>query len=192
MANDVNKAFEVDSDGILIEDGPYVIGGSASPVGIDAPLKTIYIQEETDGIKIWKHFTTNPNDWQTTNSEIYANSPPPLVLSHNGTLSNNQLVGYTNLANNAVVVGFKSKLLRITCVTRNTTPDYSLDFFDGEADGGNNNGFYRFTVANATPIEGFVTGSPTFDAGDRLGIYYRDEGVNANDLNLVLFFEAIE
>lgn len=37
------KAFEVDSNGILIEDGPHITGGSATPV-YNALVPTLYIQ----------------------------------------------------------------------------------------------------------------------------------------------------
>lgn len=191
MANNSDKAFETD-DGFTIKDGPFITGGTSSPVGLDAPVGTIYIQTATDGVKLWKHFTTNVADWKTLNEEVFGISPPGIVITHNGTMSRNQLVGYSNLANNAFVVGFKSKLAKITTVNKRTGADYALDFFDGESDGGNNNGFFRHTVVNNSPLVADVTGSPTFNAGDRLGIYYRDTGLNASDLNLTLFFEAVE
>lgn len=186
-----DKSYEVDN-GFTVKDGPSITGGSSSPIGLDRPTSTIYIQTEATGIKIWRHFSTNVNDWQTINQEIYSTTLPSIVLSHNANISNNQLIGYTNLANNAVVVGSKSKLSKLTSVNANSIADYSLDFFNGVSDGGNNNGFFRHTVVNNSPLSATVTGSPIFNPGDRIGIYYRDEGQNAKDLNVVLLFEAIE
>lgn len=196
MAIDDNSYDNAQSvnDGLIVDEeggGPFFTGGSASPVGLDLPVSTLYTQVLASGVILWKHNSTDINDWSPITAEIFGASPPPMVLSHNGTVSNNQLVGYTNLANNPIVVGFRSRLNRVTVSSGNTNPDYSLDFFDGSADGGNNNGFHRHTVVNASPNLSIVSGGPVFEAGDLLGIYYRDEGQNANDLNVGLFFEAV-
>lgn len=135
---------------------------------------------------------TDVDEWiRNRPAEIIAGIVPPLLLVHNATMNNNQLVGYTNLVNNPVVLGISCKLVRITVSTGTTNSDFALDFFGTESDAGDNNGFFRATVVNALPNFFVVTGSPTFNAGDKMGIYYRDQGDNANDLALALYFEAV-
>lgn len=186
-----DRAFESE-DGFLVSgDGPFFTGGAASPVGLDLPISTLYTQVLASGVVLWKHNSSDPNDWNPITTEIFAASPPPQIVVHNGTLSNNQLVGYSNLANIVIVVGYRCRLNRVTAVNGNSSADFSLDFFDGASDGGNNNGFHRHTCVNASPNLSIVSGGPTLEPGDPLGIYYRDEGSNANDLALGLFFEAL-
>lgn len=191
--NSFKNAHSV-SDGMIVDEengGPFYTGGAASPVGLDLPVSTLYTQVLSTGVILWKHNSTDPDDWSPITAEIFSSSPQPMVLNHNGTVSNNQLVGYTNLSNNPIVVGFRSRLNRITAISRKGNADYSLDFFEGASDGGNNNGFHRHTVVNNSPLLSIVSGGPVFEAGEILGIYYRDEGQNANDLNVGLFFEAV-
>jgi len=150
----------------------------------------------TSAVIVLEDSSTSAGSWISAGSQItatiFASIPSPVILSHNGTMSNNQLIGYTNLANIAVVVGFKAKLLRVTQNNSKASSDFSVDFFFGESDGGNNNGFHRMTVVNNSPKVSLVApgASPVFNAGDIIGLYYRDEGANAVDLNLGLFFEA--
>lgn len=63
MANDVTKAFEVE-DGFLIEDGPFITGGTASPIGVDCPVSTLYIQSGANGNVLWRKWNTGVNDWR--------------------------------------------------------------------------------------------------------------------------------
>jgi hypothetical protein len=178
-------------DGYLVTGGPFFTGGTASPVGLDLPVATIYVQTLSTGVVLWKHNSATASDWSPITSEIFSAAPPPMVVTHNGTMSANQLVGYSNLTNIPIVVGFRSRLNRVSSASEAATHDYALDFFSGIGDGGNNNGFHRHTITNASSGISIVSGGPTFEAGDRLSIYYRDTGDNASDLCLGLFFEAV-
>jgi len=63
---DVGKAFSVDN-GFIVDElngGPFYTGGTASPIGIDAPTSTIYTRPTASGIQIWRKFDTGVNDWR--------------------------------------------------------------------------------------------------------------------------------
>ena len=67
---DVNKAFEV-INGVLVNEnsagnvieGPFYTGGPNSPVGLNLPEKTVYVQNKIDGMLIWRKFGNGVNDW---------------------------------------------------------------------------------------------------------------------------------
>lgn len=191
--NDHLKAQSIRAGLIVDEenDGPFYTGGVASPIGLDLPVSTIYTQVTPTGVILWKHNSATVTDWTPITAEIFSSAPSPYILFHNGNMSNNQRVGYSNQVNNPVVVGFRSRLNRVTTIDKKSNEDFALDFFQGSGDGGNNNGFHRHTVVNSSPNLSIVSGGPVFEAGDIIDIYYRDEGQNASDLNVGLFFEAV-
>lgn len=71
MAIDITKAHEV-NQGLLVNDlqsgntieGPFYTGGPSSPVGLNLPTQTIYVQNTVTGIVIWEKFNTGVNDWR--------------------------------------------------------------------------------------------------------------------------------
>ena len=73
---DKDKADEVqeglivnqDSNGDLIE-GPFFTGGPSSPVGLDLPVSTFYVQNDVSGIKTWKKFGAGVNDWRQVSAQ---------------------------------------------------------------------------------------------------------------------------
>lgn len=67
MAIDVNKAQEI-QNGLRVSDngteGPFYTGGPTSPVGLDLPVDTIYVQNiGTGGVVVWRKYDTGVNDW---------------------------------------------------------------------------------------------------------------------------------
>lgn len=73
---DVNKAFEA-FDGVTIvqqnsgnvTEGPFITGDVSSPVGLDLPVNTIYFQNTSNGILIWRKFDTGVNDWRQLSAQ---------------------------------------------------------------------------------------------------------------------------
>lgn len=68
---DITKAFEVEN-GLSVEEengGPFYTGGSSSPLGLDLPTRTIYVQNTSNGISIWKKFNTGVNDWRIISAQ---------------------------------------------------------------------------------------------------------------------------
>lgn len=80
---DINKAFEVDF-GIISSpdgdtDGPFYTGGSASPVGLDLPERTIYTQNTATGCRIWQKFGAGTSDWRLYPSDAVSFDPTLLA-----------------------------------------------------------------------------------------------------------------
>lgn len=67
MAIDAAKAFEADNGFRPNENGtqgPFYTGGPASPVGLDLPVDTFYVQNQgTGGVVLWRKYGTGVNDW---------------------------------------------------------------------------------------------------------------------------------
>lgn len=129
-----------------------------------------------------------PGFQTSDNAVIFQSVPPPQILVHNGTLSNGQLVGYSNLVNQPIVVGFRSRLQRITFINANAGADATFRFYKDTISAPNL--FHTYSVVNAAPNTSNVTGSPTFEIGDLLQITYQDDGTNTSDLVMGLFLEA--
>lgn len=67
MAINVSKVFEADN-GFRPNDGgtqgPFYTGGPTSPVGLDLPVDTFYVQNQgTGGVVVWRKYDTGVNDW---------------------------------------------------------------------------------------------------------------------------------
>lgn len=71
MTIEINKAHDVDH-GLLINDpnsgnnveGPFITGGPNSPVGLNLPEKTMYVQNTASGIIVWEKYSNGVNDWK--------------------------------------------------------------------------------------------------------------------------------
>lgn len=121
-------------------------------------------------------------------SVIFGSVPPPLILTHNGNLSNGQLVGYNNLVNQPIVIGFRSKLQRITYINSRSSSDATFRYYRGAISAPNL--FHTFSFTNQLSTTSDVTTSPIFEIGDLLRISYQDDGANPNDMIMGLFLEA--
>lgn len=69
MALDPNKVFEAQSgfrvlDGVT--EGPIYTGGPVSPVGLDFPIGTLYVENSSTGPMLWKKYGSGVNDWTKT------------------------------------------------------------------------------------------------------------------------------
>lgn len=66
MALDIKRAFDVTEEGIALRGDScevklYIASGLGSPVGQDAPVPTIYVDE--NNADIWKKVGSNNTDW---------------------------------------------------------------------------------------------------------------------------------
>jgi hypothetical protein len=70
---DISRAFEVSNGVILNNDsdieGPFLTGGSSSPIGLDLPLRTIYFRNDTNKIKIYLKVGLTVNDWREVSAQ---------------------------------------------------------------------------------------------------------------------------
>lgn len=60
---DITRAFET-KYGFRLENGLFITGGTASPVGLDLPVDTVYARDTANGIVFWHKFNTGVNDWE--------------------------------------------------------------------------------------------------------------------------------
>lgn len=68
---DVNKAFSAEN-GVIIDEqngGPFYTGGAASPVGLDLPTGTFYLQSTVSGVLIWRKFGALVTDWRQLSAQ---------------------------------------------------------------------------------------------------------------------------
>lgn len=80
---DPTRAFEV-PNGIYLEDGTWVGGGIASPVGIDVPTGSRYFRD--DGVH-WKKAGSGVNDWQAADMETVTREPTGFPNKTDSTIS---------------------------------------------------------------------------------------------------------
>ena len=70
MAINKDRAHEVDH-GLIVNhtdlgntiEGPFYTGGPSSPIGLNLPESSVYIQNKSDGLVIWRKFGNNIDDW---------------------------------------------------------------------------------------------------------------------------------
>lgn len=65
---DISKALEAE-EGFLVEDGPFYTGGTASPIGLDLPTNTLYLQDTASGVLIFRKFGAGVNDWRQLSAQ---------------------------------------------------------------------------------------------------------------------------
>lgn len=61
-----NRVFEAEGGFRVLDgttEGPIYTGGPASPVGLDFPVGTFYVQNNGTGAVIWRKWNTGVNDW---------------------------------------------------------------------------------------------------------------------------------
>jgi len=70
MAISKDRSFEVEH-GLDVYDpnsgnqiqGPFFTGGPSVPVGLNLPTDTVYVQNKSDGLIMWRKFGGGVNDW---------------------------------------------------------------------------------------------------------------------------------
>ena len=74
---DINKAQEV-TEGIIVNtvnngdliEGPFYTGGPSSPVGLDEPQRTFYVQNAPgEKVRLWLKFGATTSDWRELSAE---------------------------------------------------------------------------------------------------------------------------
>lgn len=111
--------------------------------------------------------------------------------TYNGTVSNNQWLGPSELLANTPLVVFpvNTKLNEITWSNQTTNVQFRVQFRKGSRTGAI---FYTLTVTSPNPGYGFVSGlTETFAPGDTIHAQYIDDGTNASDMDLILWISRI-
>lgn len=119
----------------------------------------------------------------------------PLSSIHNGSLSNGQLIGISNLVNTPIVVPIKSVIKEVTMYQDGgANRDGQFRFYRNTETAPNL--FFTWTLNNTTSAvangDGVDFTSPTFVQGDLLRVYFDDIGQNMQDLTMTYLFQAIE
>ncbi len=89
MTIDANKTFEVDN-GVTIGaegEGPFYTGGPSSPYGLDLPVRSLYNQVTTEGIRLWIKHDTRVNDWCVLSGSTFSLLEDSITIPENMTLS---------------------------------------------------------------------------------------------------------
>ena len=62
-----NGVLISDNDGVV---GPLYTGGPINPIGLDAPINTIYVETLSDGVKVWRKFGLLTEEWAIQDNMI--------------------------------------------------------------------------------------------------------------------------
>jgi len=113
----------------------------------------------------------------------------PITLVYNGTLSNGDWITYSNLTpDTRVAAPIDSTFLGFTWSNSRSSLEFDLVF---RKNGRTQTPFYTYQIRNSPNKFAQVTGLDyDFDAGDIIDIEYIDQGTNASDMALVIFFIA--
>lgn len=113
-----------------------------------------------------------------------------IPLIYNGTVGNNTFIGYSNLVpgdDTPILIPVKSTLIEFSFSNANANASYTLEFRKGSTTA------TPFASISKTNTKNFVDNSidQEFLAGEEIYIKYIDDGTNASDVGLVLFFKAV-
>jgi len=110
-----------------------------------------------------------------------------ITLSHNGTVSNGDFFGYSSLIpgdDTPIIVGKDSIFEEFTFSNKNNSADFTLYFFK-------NNSLFLTVVRSNTLYFVYTNINEEFSGGDEIYIRYGDNGGNASDVGMVLYFKPL-
>lgn len=114
----------------------------------------------------------------------------PIPLVYNGTLSNGNWIGYSNLLpgnNTPIVVPITGVLDGFTWSNQQSSADFALTFRKNSTGAAI---FFTWSVDNTRSASVFLPTPEPFSAGDTIFIQYVDQGTNASDATVVLLFKS--
>lgn len=176
MAIDVAKAFEANS-GFRPNDngtaGPFYTGGPASPVGLDLPVDSFYVQNQgAGGVVFWRKYGTGVNDWtKTLANDFYQETV------NEGNSTTTSTTTYANkLTLNTPTLPLGDYVVEWTFrwLSANANRGVQVRVFDGTTEFVNCIDFTA-SVSQQTCMAGFaflngISGSKTFTLDFRVGI----------------------
>jgi hypothetical protein len=116
-----------------------------------------------------------------------------ISLVYNGTVSNNDLISYSNLTpQTTIVFPVNTQLNELTFANNRTSVDCDIEIWDG----GVTSGTLIKTVnvstgAGDNAVFDLNADNLTFNAGEFIQLRYIDQGTNARDMALVLWISRI-
>ena len=114
----------------------------------------------------------------------------PIPLVFNGTVSNGNWIGYSNLLpgnTTPIVAPITGSFVGFTWSNQNASADFALTFRKNSTGA---TPFFTWSVDNTLTASIDLPTPETFTAGDTIFIQYIDEGTNASDATLVLLFKS--
>ena len=111
-----------------------------------------------------------------------------VLLTYNGTISNNRFIGYDNLLpgdNTPIVAPVTSDLKFFTWSNNRSEASFSLEFRKGSTSA---TPFYTWQTSSTLTAYVPLPSPQSFNAGDTLYIKYIDEGQNGRDAAILLGF----
>ena len=114
----------------------------------------------------------------------------PISLIYNGTLSNGDFIGYSNLLpgdNTPIIVPITGSFVEFTWSNNNASADFALEFRINTTGGA---AFFTWSVDNTQTAAVVLPVPESFSIGDEIYVKYIDEGTNARDAAIVLLFKS--
>ena len=114
----------------------------------------------------------------------------PLNLIHNGTLSNGDWIGYSNLLpgdETPIIVPITGQFVEFTWSNEAANADFALEFRLGSTVA---TPFFTWSVDNTQTAAVVLPTPESVTVGDTMFIKYVDEGQNASDAAIVLLFRS--
>ena len=114
----------------------------------------------------------------------------PLPLIYNGTLSNGNWIGYSNLLPGdltPIICPIDGFFVEFTWSNKSATADFALEFRKNSTVA---TPFFTWSVDNTKSAAIVLPTQEAFSIGDTIYIKYIDEGTNAQDAAIVLLFKS--
>lgn len=140
--------------------------------------------------------TTNgfvADNTQTAIEELLSLAAPlrvPIILVHNGTLSNGDFIGYSNLLPGdatPIIAPITGTFVGFTWSNNNNSADFALEFRKNTTGG---SPFFTWSVDNTQSASVVLPTPQAFTSGDEIYVKYIDEGTNGQDSVIVLLFKS--
>lgn len=115
----------------------------------------------------------------------------PILLQHNGTVSDGYFIGYDSLIpgdDTPVVIPKKSQFTNFTFSNSRSNADYTLIFRKNSTGA---SAFLSVSKVNTQFFTHQLISPESFVAGDVIYIEYQDDGTNASDVGMTLNFKAV-
>ena len=114
----------------------------------------------------------------------------PINLIYNGTLSNGDFIGYSNLLpgdETPIIIPITGSFVEFTWSNKNANADFALEFRLNSTVG---TPFFTWSVDNTQTAAVVLPTPESVTIGDEIYVKYIDEGTNAQDAAIVLLFKS--
>jgi hypothetical protein len=133
------------------------------------------------------------DDTQAAIEEVKSIASPlrvPINLVYNGTVSNGDFIGYSNLLpgdSTPIVIPITGTFVEFTFSNNNSSADFALEFRKNTTGGA---AFFTWSTDNTQTAAILLPSPEPFSIGDEIYVKYIDEGTNARDAAIVLLLKS--